>query len=317
MRSTEVAALDLAIDACVDFIRRQQSDDGCWIDWALPPGPSNSWNTAYVAEQLAALPGDFRGRTLCATRVAARWLVDHECAGGGWGYNDHVGHDADSTAHAILFLSLEGLPVAPRSDACLMMLQRPDGGFSTYPDDEGLGSWGRSHTDVSAVSARAMLTRRPTTDPAFVRAVAFVAGQRNERGLWNSFWWRSPLYATQASLSLLGTANARLDLSATRLALTGASAESPFERALLLDSVLRAGVRDRDRVDALRELLVAEQLADGSWVSVPMLRVTHRDCAAPWDQLNAGAFYADDRRLFTSATALRALCLARAAALHV
>ena len=46
---------------------------------------------------------------------------------------------------------------------------------------------------------------------------------------------------------------------------------------------------------------------DGSWPAAPMLRITDRTCDAPWRQPECGPVYADDRRLFTSATVLRAL----------
>jgi hypothetical protein len=88
-----------------------------------------------------------------------------------------------------------------------------------------------------------------------------------------------------------------------------AGAGNAFERALLLDSLLRAQGGARScRVDALVEHLVAEQLPDGSWRSAPVLRVTHRECASPWERTDAGSLYADPRRLFTSATVLSALC---------
>jgi hypothetical protein len=53
--------------------------------------------------------------------------------------------------------------------------------------------------------------------------------------------------------------------------------------------------------------LVDDQLDDGSWESAPILRVTNRECTTPWECANAGPTYADEDRLFTSATAVTAV----------
>jgi hypothetical protein len=305
-------ALDRAIDASIGFLLQQQGADGRYTDWDLAPGPSSGWITGYVGCRLASLHGRFRQRTAAATLSAARWLIDNEADGGGWAYNDSVDCDADSTANAMLFLSLAGGPVAHRSDACLMSFQRPDGGFSTYRADEGLGSWGLSHVDVSAVCGCALLTRHDRRDAALERTIAYVAGQRNRDGLWDSFWWRSRLYATRNSLAFLRAADAPIDLASTRRGLHSVDAGNAFERALLLDSLLLAGVEVGDgRIAELFEFLVRRQLGDGSWISEPILRVTRRDCTEPWNCANPGPLHADTRRLFTSATVLAALCSAR------
>ena len=312
MSATCQEALDRAIDACIDFLLQHQCADGRYIDWDLPPGPSSGWTTGYVGCRLASLRGRLRQRTAAATLSAARWLIDNEAAEGGWAYNDSVDCDADSTANAMLFLSLAGSSVAHRSEACLKSFQRPDGGFSTYRADEGLGSWGRSHVDVSAVCGCALLTRHDRRDAALERTIAYVASQRNRDGLWDSFWWRSPLYATRNSLAFLGAADAPIDLAPTRRGLHGVDAANAFERALLIDSLLLAGVEIGDRqIGALFESLMEEQLDDGSWISEPILRVTRRDCIEPWNCANPGPLHADTRRLFTSATVLAALCSAR------
>ena len=305
-------ALDRATDACIDFLLQHQCADGRYVDWDLPPGSSSGWTTGYVGCRLASLRGRFRPRVAAAVRSAARWLIDNEAAGGGWAYNDSVDCDADSTANAMLFLSLVGSPVAHRSEACLMSFRRPDGGFSTYRADEGLGSWGLSHVDVSALCGCALLTRHDRRDAALESTIAYVAGQRNRAGLWDSFWWRSPLYATRSSLAFLRAADAPIDLASTRHGLHSVDAGNAFERALLLDSLLLAGVEvGDDRISALLESLMEEQLGDGSWISEPILRVTRRDCIDPWNCADPGPLHADARRLFTTATVLAALGSAR------
>jgi squalene cyclase len=298
-----------SLRGCIEFILRQQSSDGSWTDWALPPGPSYHWVTAYIGCQLAAVPPQLCSLGAPERRAAAQWLARREFNEGGWGYNDKVVSDADSTAHAIVFLSRAGMAVSERSYKRLTDFQQSDGGFSTYPSDEGLGSWGLSHPDVTAVAARALLTKSGSYSTALNRATEYLMGQREANGMWNSFWWDSPLYATEASLSLFRATGVRIDFRQTERGLSGVLAENPFERALLICCFRHVmGEAARMRADALARRLIAEQLSDGSWANAPILRVTDRDCTRPWEFTRAGVLYADPRLLFTSATVLRALC---------
>ena len=288
--------------ACLDFLLRRQSDEGCWTDWDLPPGRSSTWTTAYVGCQLGGAQ-----RSGAALRRAARWLVTHELPDGGWGYDATVGCDADSTAHAIMCLTLAGAPVAARSYRRLEGFQQPDGGFSTYRADDGLGSWGMAHADVTPVAAQALLFARPLADQTLARAVANVTDQINGDGLWDSFWWSTPLYATRASLALLAAADVWLELAPTRASLLSLEAQSAFERALLLECLQLVGEGGGGPACALVESLVVEQLDDGSWASTPSLRIPDRACGAPWREPPTGPLYADADRIFTSATVLGAL----------
>lgn len=308
MEEKRLRGVEKAIRDCVAFLLGHQSESGCWTDWDLPPGRSSAWTTAYVGARLAELPAEAESPVGLALRAGAHWLLEHEREGGGWGYDDRVGCDGDSTAHAVLFLALVGIPVADSTRARLLGFEQPDGGFSTYGADEGLGSWGRAHPDVSPAAAQALLKLSAAPDPAVERTVQYVLTARAPNGLWNSFWWSSPLYATRSSLSLLRAIGTPVDLEATRTALRRLAPASPFERGLLLESLhLTAGARDGDLVDKLARQLVDDQLADGSWASAPVLRITRRDCSAPWECANPGPLYADTDRLFTSATVLAAL----------
>lgn len=300
--ATLTSGIRESVRSCLRFLLDSRSSDGSWADWDLPPGRSSTWTTAYVGLQILELHARMGALAAPALRSAARWLQDNELAGGGWGYSDLTGCDADSTAHAVLFLSRAGAPPRPATYRRLLRYQQADGGFSTYGSDEGLGSWGASQVDVSAVAALAV---RPL-EGAFARAVRYVLGRRTPDGLWNSFWWSTPFYATRASLALLRAADARLDLTPTRTALQQLTPQNPFERALLLDALdLCSGAPFVD--DALAASLAEEQLGDGSWPSAPVLRITRRTCTAPWDSPDAGELYGDTDRLFTSATVLAAL----------
>ena len=308
MEEKRLRSLEKAIRDCVGFLLGHQSESGSWTDWDLPPGRSSAWTTAYVGARLAELPADAKAAAGPALGAAAHWLLEHERDGGGWGYDDRVGCDGDSTAHAVLFLALVGIPVADATRARLLGFEQPGGGFSTYGRDEGLGTWGRAHPDVSPAAAQALLQISVAHDPAVERTVRYVLAARTPNGLWNSFWWSSPLYATRSSLSLLRAAATPVDMEATRAALRRLAPANPFERGLLLESLhLAAEARDSELINTLATQLVADQLDDGSWASAPVLRIPGRDCSAPWECADPGPLYADTDRLFTSATVLSAL----------
>jgi hypothetical protein len=300
--ATAASAVEGAIGSCLDFLLDARSNEGCWSEWDLPPGRSSTWTTAYVGLQIRELAAPLNSLVAPALRSAARWLQQNELGGGGWGYSELTGCDADSTANAVLFLRRSGEPPSAATYLRLLRFQQADGGFSTYDADEGLGSWGITHIDVSAVAGLAI----QPIEEAFDRAVGYILRGRTADGLWNSFWWSSSLYATRASLALLRTVNPGLEVTTTRTSLRQIVPQNAFERALLLDAL---GLCDGppELADALAASLAEEQFSDGSWPSAPILRITHRTCTTPWNSPDAGELYADTDRLFTSATVLAAL----------
>jgi hypothetical protein len=288
-----------AVRAAAAHLIERQRPDGSWWEWDLPPGPSGPWVTAYVASRL---PPDAEGADAARAR-AARWLLEHQAKGGGWGYNDYTGADADSTAHTILFLAAADAEVPESAHLRLSAFQRPDGAFATYDSGDGLGSWGRAHPDVTPVAALALMSSASASDDAIARAIVAIRRGRRSDSLWNAFWWRTPLYATAWSLAALRAAGARIDASATRQGLDSVRAAGAFEHALRLECLVELDTTDGHTARGL----AAGALPDGSWPSTPVLRITRRDRAAPWDDPDPGPLFADPGRVFTTATVLGAL----------
>jgi hypothetical protein len=303
--------LSQAIDGGLDFLLRGQHADGRFVDWAMPPGPASAWPTAYVGLAITELPEGARQRGAAATHAAAHWLQENPDAGGGWGYNDNVGADADSTAFALRLMARKDLPIAARHVDRLLSFRHGDGGFSTYASDAGVGAWGQCHVDVSAACGSALEALGAAVAPELrERCADFVATRCRPDGLWPSFWWRSPWYATHAALTLLKTAGATLRPLESTCFQGEDQPRNPFERALALECSLLAAARLEAPAAALRSDLLAVQQADGGWPSAPVLRLARRDCAAPWAMADGGPLFADPRRLFTTATVLRALAAA-------
>ena len=299
------ALLRQSIASGLDYILGLQAADGCWTDWELPPGSSSTWTTAYVGYQLRSLPADNRARAAGAVRLAARGLLEKQFAEGGWGFNETVEPDADSTAFAILLAASAGEAPLEETYTRLVEFQCPDGGFSTYRFQGDRNSWVVSHADVTPIVLFAFLTKYPRGSSAVSRGLDYVLQNRTSAGLWNSFWWDSCLYSTEANLSLLRALGIPIDTGETRKSLLREKPRTAYEIALLVSSLISLD-SDASAWESVDQL-TAQQQPDGSWKSAPILRVTRRDCYEPWRCDNPGALFADPKRLFTSATVIAAL----------
>ncbi|MEO5654515.1 MAG: prenyltransferase/squalene oxidase repeat-containing protein [Nitrosospira sp.] len=308
------AELERVIGAGVRYILEHQLASGCWVDWELPPGQCLMWTTAYIGYKLSGLPENLLKETLFARKKAAQWLLVNELPGHGWGYNGTVGVDADSTAHAILFLSSVGTGLPEGSYRRLEAFQSEDGGFSTYQRCDSYGSWCVSHPEVTSMAILALLTRAECSQQtmAINRGVDYIVEQRTQSGLWNSFWWETPLYGTNTCLALLNAVDCMKNCANTRENLLLTAPNNEFEAALLLSASMRVTADIEASLalpvaSALARRLISTQRLDGSWNAVPILRVTRRDCYKPWCEADAGALYADQNRLFTSVSVVDAL----------
>jgi squalene cyclase len=311
MNADRRAVLEAGIKAGWRYIEDKQSGAGQWSEWELPPGISTTWTTAYIGCALRLLPSRISTNARTVLHRAADWLLSNESPEGGWGYNRNVGIDADSTACAILFLDSEGFTVCEETYETLLSFQRPDGGFSTYKDLEPFGSWCRSHVEVTSLAVLALLTKYPRHSEVIERGISHVIQQQRQGGGWNSFWWRSWLYATAASLAVFEKTDVEIDTRELRQALVLTVPENPFECALWL-ACTAAVSHNLATEDAWFwiERLLSQQQPDGSWKSEPILRVTNRDCFEPWKSEDSGRLYSDPARLFTSSTVVAALCRA-------
>jgi hypothetical protein len=307
MSCERIESLERVMGSSLEYILSRQRRDGSWGDWALPPGESSIWTTAFVGCRLRSLPVEQRERAWVSTGLAATWLEERIFSDGGWGYNEEVGSDADSTALAILFLASQGESVSEDSYECLLSFQGADGGFATYRRSMDLGSWGVSHTDVTPTAVLAMMTKYDVESTAVDRGLQFVLNHKTA-GVWQPFWWTSFLYSTEVSLSLLKEVGLHIDLRWTRETLLKATAQHAFESALLVSSLLLMPDVSLDQeIWPLVAALIEDQASDGSWRSGPMLRVTRRDCLEAWKPGDPDRLFSDQNHLFTTATVLDAL----------
>jgi hypothetical protein len=311
-RFSLLADVDQALADGLVFILAHQSEQGSWIDWNLPPGAASLWTTAYIGYRFRLLNGRFRQMVKGAVALAAEWLLASEFAGGGWGYNDQLPPDADSTALAIAFLSTEQARVPDRAYKQLKLFQRVDGGFATYSED--FGSWGVSHPDVTPMAVMALLSHYPRGDQSVESGIRYALSQATADGLWRSFWWTSALYSTEVNISLAKQAGIQRDWTRTGSSLNSLSPANAFEFSLFISALLDIGHDPEcESIYGATQRLLREQTRDGSWISEPILRVTRQDCFEPWNESVPGPTFSDPNRLFTSATVIGALSKLRRA----
>lgn len=302
------SVVERSIISSLEYILSHQSANGSWVDWSLPTGESDAWTTAFVGYKLALIPKGFKDIVIESTDIASEWMLGHSKSDEGWGFNDKIGSDADSTAHAILFLTSCGAAIPERSYGRLKEFQGRDGGFSTYSPGEGFGSWTMSHPDVTPVALLALLTKHGGIDSTICLGIDYILRQRTPEGLWNSFWWDSPLYSIERNLAFLDAVSAYSDTARTLENLLQIRPRNAFERSLMISSILYADSRSPPiKIRELVRQLLVEQQPDGSWRSRSILRLTNNSCSEPWNCKDCGPLFSDPHNLFTSATVLGAI----------
>lgn len=316
-----------ALPRGVQFLLANQGRDGLWRDFDTPAGEASVWPTGFIAAALRSAAIGVDALVRAAHALAATQNDD-----GGWGYNEDVPSDADSTAWAMLFLSQMGCHegACRRAVSCLGRHQRAkSGGIATYSEPGairrfmGVGwwmpfwGWCRPHTEVTAVAGRALtacLAGRggSATDSAW----RFVLSQQNATGDWSSYWWTSPHYTTAQAVDFAVIRGERDVVNrAAGWALRNQAdfAGSAFATALSLSILVNADA-DAGAIDRGVQDLVALQQADGGWPSQPIMRIpvpADRDPngAGHWRvvRFGGGIEVGDQHRLFTSAACVAAL----------
>lgn len=288
------------------FLLQRQSTDGSWRDFNLAPGRSGAWVTAYVGCRLLPLAQESIAPEIArAIQAALHFLQNVRHQRGGWGYNTRCEPDADSTAQALLFFRNAGHDVFLQDCAALARFQLSDGAFATYKTGSPDHGWGRGHADVTAVVLRALADVLPSDHVVIRRGCASLLRALSRPKPWASYWWPSDLYLAREVLVLRQAYPQALPLlpAIPKMAYDA----SPFEQSLALEVALLQEIPFSHVSGAVRRLLSLQQ-NDGGWESTPILRVTDPRSRSSDDELCLNSLVGrDDRRLFTSATALSAL----------
>jgi squalene cyclase len=327
--------VSLALERGTRFLLSKQGHDGLWRDFLTPAGEASEWPTAFIATALHVAGAEARALERAAGTLAADQNDD-----GGWGYNENVPSDADSTACVLLFLALMGHrgSVCRRAASCLVRHQRTDnGGVATYSEPGpirrfmGVGrwirfdGWCRPHTEVTATAGRALAAvAQNNCSPEADAAWRYARSRQSADGSWSSYWWTSPHYTTLQAVELALVLGDRdpvsraADWAIRSQADDGAwsapgAATSAFATALSLSVLLHART-GRQAVERAVSRLAALQEDDGGWPSHPIMRIPLPGDVDPdrrrLVRLGRGIVVRDQHRTFTSAACVAALARA-------
>jgi squalene cyclase len=317
-------AAELAVRRGIEFLLKEQDDDGMWRDFMTPAGKASCWPTGFILSAARTAAADHTSFSL-----AARALVARQKADGGWGYNEDTPSDADSTSWAALALSNHPFKFGdaiPRAAAFLRRHQRRDGGIATY-DKAGpirrytalprwlpFRGWCGSTVEVSATASRALRAiDLPSTNDLAWR---YILSRQRLDGSWGAYWWTTPHVATEQAVALGASLGDTGTIErAAKWAVRILDRDGPaFNIALCLSIVVNATPRDLETINHMTDMLQHRQLADGSWPSVRTLRVPMPADTTVSDnrgwrpiRFDGGLEVADQQRTFTTATCIAAL----------
>jgi len=191
-----------AIGSAKEFLMGCRDEDHLWRDFEIRNyGTSVDWVSSYVGLSLnqSKAPKEYLQETAKVLLARKTPLVN------GWGFDEKVVPDADSTSFAILFLSKCGYEAELKSARdFLLQHQTEEGSFRTYlPNlikpflkkgitEEG---WCSGVADITATALQAL--RRN------VRASQYLTKSIEREGFWRSYWYTHDIYATTQSILAL------------------------------------------------------------------------------------------------------------------
>lgn len=318
------AAANDALHRAINFLliaRSERTGSGRrhWQDFHAYGNESDEWMTAYVGYALAETG---LAEATNAAVDAWEWLVTEASAHGpGIGYSTLSPQDADSTAWALRMAEAIGRSedeFAKRAFGYLTTYVRGDGGIGTFAPaelqkihfgdtDDAVAGWTGSHNCV-------------TSTAAFLRELSkvgdvygFLAGAQEPDGFWRCYWWADHEYATAHAIESFKRAGVQQE--ATDRALywlkQNGRRHSPFTLALRVLGMSAGGASESE---AAMQDLTTLQLADGSWAASARLQIPPPFLRNPQMQWNwnehgnaIGSVMIDQHRIFTTATAVRAI----------
>ena len=288
--------IESSIEAGLEYLSRQRKEGVYAETFGFRHGDSTAWSTCYVGRLLYEIDPKMAKESVAS-------VLDRQNGDEGWGYNESVTSDADSTANAILFLQKCGVSdeILNKGKELILQHQHSNGGISTYTLDnlkkmgyERGGGWSAPHSCVTALAARVLEGGDQE------RAQKFLLAQKKADGSYPAYWWASDLYSTfETMLSLSGNAEMVSYFKS-------AKARSSFELALKIQALILS----KEKPDSEIGDLLKMQQSDGSWPSSEILKIP-RPHVKPGEEVQDMEVVKDGNRFFSTANSLVALDLAK------
>ncbi len=289
------------INKGIDFLKRAQNTDGSWNEFFNDAGMSDTWATAYLVSFLSQRNVS-NSQIELLVKSGKRFL--HGAKNGDlWGYNRCWIPDADSTSFTLLALYNN----IGKGDIRLSLnqwvkYQNSDGGFATYKSENDILSslnsnvspkdvvgWTNSHLCVS-VAAFYFLAVTRNDSSSFNKLEKYIVKNVNTHGLWDAYWWTSPIYSTSFMIKSVAYIQNEyllklIDNSVNqiiRLQNKNGSfgdkyvTNSPFYTGLVIDAICEIPKyfnMFKSQIDNAVDWLKSSQMDDGSWVATSAMRM--------------------------------------------
>ncbi len=326
-----------SIENGIEYIESCQNNDGSWIDFYNGAGLSDTWTTAFVLCNL--------GHKSVKEKISLD-VLEKGCAFinnmNEWGYNKEWIPDADSSSFALLSQFMHNQLPDNSALQKWQKYQSKDGGVVTYNnsvdvisslnsgENIDVGGWINSHTCVSA-AAYYFLSMADGNSQSCRKLEDFMLQRVNEQGLWDAYWWTSPIYSTSFMIKslpccfnnslkekIIDSMEALLQFQSENGSFGDQyEKESPFYTSLVIDAFCQHKElyqKSKIQIDKAAQWLLSEQRSNGSWLGTPVLRMPAPEVMEPknitsWPVGTRGnnIRVVDFNRLFTTSMAVSAL----------
>ncbi|MBT2621278.1 prenyltransferase/squalene oxidase repeat-containing protein [Chryseobacterium sp. ISL-6] len=185
-----------AITISKGYISNLQFQNGSWYENLNKQGFSNSWATGFITSFLDE----------CTEKDKSIEFLKKSHENNLWGYNTDWSYDYDSTTCSLINI------VKTKKDGDLIKIwqsgQNDDGGFSTYPKKDSsllekinlkssnVKGWVQSHICVSALAYYFVVSKKMEDHIDFQKLKNYIFSNTNKDGIWEAYWWTSPVYPT-------------------------------------------------------------------------------------------------------------------------
>jgi len=192
------------MEKAANFITIAQFSDGSWTDLIIDKLFAETWVTAFVLQNISIAKQLYDSEVLDR---ASNYLL--ESKKGLWSMNEMWIEEGITSAWTLLALKNCGLKIGEYL-SLWMEYQQDDGGFSSYKDKdillktinkENADGWLMSHPCISAI-ALSILDDEESYRLEIEKLNAYFVSAVKD-GLWNSYWWTSPLLTTSFVMQYL------------------------------------------------------------------------------------------------------------------
>lgn len=326
-------AIDASIKKGLDFILSRLEEDH-WEEYVTQAGISSFWSTSFISSLLKPIQ-TYESSLLGEPLAKATQFLDAK-KNSLWTFNQKWNvEDADSTNFALLALGTDKKEPLLKN---WLAYQSQDGGFSTYSDhnklekyfvNESFNSfkgWYSSHMCVSAVSAHVLHSKKDEFSEEWQKLLSYIIKGKNENGIWDSYWWSSPIYSSYFVYSLFSQKETAYKHLLTETdewmkqnqnpdgSFSDAFGKNMFISGLGLKLLMNNPELHKNEIDKTLSFLLQEQFEDGSWENSHSLQIPHPEVQLPnSEEYNDIKTYGvnirarEFQRLFSTAVCLNAL----------